>query len=274
MNLEFDQKLGVDFLSTVPTVSGIYVFRDDKSQAIYVGKAKNLKRRLSQYRLASRKKAARKMRTIVRLAVTLEFRICASETEALLLENELILLHKPKLNISGAFSFLYPYLGFKWEAQRPKELALCYTTSPDILTSFQFHLFGAYRSRLVVREAFEALSYIMAFIGHHTPAERKQYGDIPYTRIICFRQVDSVWKDDLQAFFRGESLACLERLFVELLEKPDARQLASEIQEHLKNLKSFFRYEASTLRSVLQKKGIDSSMIRQEDRDRLFISLA
>ncbi len=274
MNLDFDRKFGRAYLDTVPHLSGVYIFRDENSEAVYVGKAKNLYRRLSQYRLAPGRKPYRKMRTIVRASATLEYQICASEKEALLLENQLILKHKPSLNIAGAYSFLYPYLGLKGDTERPHLLTLCYTTSPSVLTGLGFDLFGAFRSRDATSGAYDALAFLLSFLGHHTPSERQQYGDLPYTRIIAFRQMPAGWAADLRSLFRGESKHGLERLVMDLLEKPDARQSGADIQLHLKCLKYFFQREAANLRSALMRLGIEASMIPQEERDRVFLTIA
>ncbi|RYZ59595.1 MAG: nucleotide excision repair endonuclease [Proteobacteria bacterium] len=274
MNADFDRKLGPDFIATVPDQSGVYLFKDENGAVIYVGKAKSLKKRLSQYRLAARRKQTRKMRKIVKAAVSLEFQICDSEKAALLLENELILKFKPVLNIAGAFSFLYPYLGLKRHESEAHYITICYTTSPKILADLGFEMFGAFRSRDSVIEAYEAFAFLLTFIGHHTASERKQYGDIPYTRIITYRQMREGWLEDMRSLLRGESNRCLSRLMNELLEKPDARRMAADIQLHLKSLKYFFASEAVKLRSALDQHGIDQSMIDQEERDRLFIALS
>ncbi len=271
MSKDFDKKWGRDFIRTVPDTAGIYIFRDEKAEAIYIGKARSLRRRLGQYRLASLKKAHRKMRLIVRKATTLEFQICGSETEALLLENQLIQKHRPMFNIVGAYAFLYPYLGFKETATR--ELALCYTTQPEILDHHGFQLFGAFRSRDVVNAAFDALVELFFYIGHDDPAQRATFGRISYTRISCFRQVDAVWLSRLTGFFRGEDAELLQLLFTCLLEKPGARRHAEAVQMHLKQLRSFFVSEAVRLRTALRQHGRDVSMIPQEERDGIFLAL-
>ncbi len=272
MSKDFDKKWGSDFIRTVPDAAGIYIFRDENAEVIYVGKARSLRRRLGQYRLASLKKAHRKMRLIVRKAKTLEFQICASETEALLLENQLIQKYRPMFNIVGAYAFLYPYLGFKQTAER--ELALCYTTQPEILDQHGFQLFGAFRSRDVVTAAFDALVELFVYIGHDDPAQRAAFGRISYTRISCFRQLDAEWLSLLTDFFRGEDAALLQRLFTCLLEKPGARRHAEAVQMHLKQLRSFFVSEAVRLRTALRQHGRDASMIPQEERDSIFLALS
>lgn len=273
MNPEFDRRFGPEFIAQIPDASGIYIFRNALGEPIYVGKAKSLRRRLSQYRLAPRRKHARKMRSIVRQAATLDYRICASEKEALLLENQLILEYKPLLNVAGAYSFLYPYLGLKADPERAHVITICYSTSPDTMQGLGFELFGAFRSRDTVGEAYDALAFLLPFLGHLTRAERKQYGKLPYTRILCYRQLDEGWIDELRRFFRGDSRACLDRLLSELLDKADARRQAAAIQGHLKSLQHFFATEAVKLRSVLERHGIEGSLIAQAERDRLFLSL-
>lgn len=274
MNVDFDKKWGSDFIRSVPDTAGIYVFRDEKSEPIYVGKAKNLRRRLAQYRLAATKKAHRKMRLIVRKASTLEFQICASETEALLLENQLIQKHRPLYNVVGAYAFLYPYLGLRVSAAAPRELALCYTTQAEALESQGFQLFGAFRSREIAGLAFDALAELLTYVGHDDPSQRSAFGRISYTKISCLRQIDPEWLDLLTSFFRGESGEVMNRLFVHLLEKPGARRHAEEVQIHLRNLRSFFVSEAVRLRVALNHHGRDVSMISQEERDSIFLALS
>jgi excinuclease ABC subunit C len=62
----FDRKFGVEFLESLPGAPGVYLVYDHKDELIYVGKAKNLKRRLSQYRNTLRRKKQRRMRGIVK----------------------------------------------------------------------------------------------------------------------------------------------------------------------------------------------------------------
>ncbi len=271
MNIDFDKKFGADFIGSVPDQAGIYIFRDGMSDPIYVGKAKNLRKRLAQYRLATGKKLHRKMRAIVKEAEALEFQVCTSEREALLLENQLIQDHRPNFNVAGAYAFLYPYLGLKTDLAQPGFLTFCYTTVPDKLMPHAFELYGAFRSRETVSQAYEALMFLMPFISHYSPSERGQYGEISYTRIASFRQVEGQWLSFFQGLFRGESSAGLNELALALLEKPGARRVAADIQQHLKNLQIFFVTEASKLRRVLDQQAPEASSIAQEDRDKLFL---
>ena len=88
------KKLAVDF-AKAPTTPGVYLFKDAKGKIVYIGKAKVIKKRVSNYFSNT---AARKAKQIVRKASSLEYIQTNSELSALILESELIKKHKPPLN--------------------------------------------------------------------------------------------------------------------------------------------------------------------------------
>jgi excinuclease ABC subunit C len=102
----FDKKFGVGFLQELPETPAVYLFKDETGEVLYAGKAKNIRRRLSSYRSASRRKAHRKMRELVRVSDSIEVRLLESEGDALLAENQLIRELRPRYNVEGAFDFL------------------------------------------------------------------------------------------------------------------------------------------------------------------------
>src|SRR5690348_15603957 len=104
----FDRKFGADFLASLPDSPGIYLVYDGAGELIYVGKAKNLKRRLAQYRNTQRLKKHRRMRGIVKDATRIETRCAETHLDACLTETQLIQKHRPRWNIASAFPFLYP----------------------------------------------------------------------------------------------------------------------------------------------------------------------
>lgn len=267
---EFDKTFGLDFIQSVPNKPGVYIFKRTET-IIYVGKAKNLKTRLSQYRGATRKKIHQKMRQIVKEASCVLLQNCESEKEALVLENRLIQTHQPKFNVSGAYSFLYPYLGLAAAYKTPKWLAICYTTHPDEFKKEPFELYGSFRSRHIVQEAYDSLVFLLDFIGHKDLAERKKLSNLTYSRVTIFRQIPNDIQNQLKSFLSGKSEAGLACLLELLLEKGKARKQASEIQMHLKKLKTFYKQEGKKLREVLDQLGTSTTFIDQKDRDRLFI---
>lgn len=88
-------------LRDVPHKPGVYLMRDRFKRIIYVGKARDLKRRVSQYFMPSRKTTADpKTRALLEAVWDLEWQVVGSEPEALLLEGRLIKEYRPRYNVS------------------------------------------------------------------------------------------------------------------------------------------------------------------------------
>lgn len=86
-------------IKNAPKYPGCYIYKDDKDQVIYVGMSKFLPKRVSSY--FTKKHEDQKTRTLVEQIRDVEFQIASSESEALLMEEELIKIYKPKFNIKG-----------------------------------------------------------------------------------------------------------------------------------------------------------------------------
>ena len=100
-------------LAALPNKPGVYRYFDKKGELIYVGKAKNLKRRVSSY---FNKEQFGKTRVLVSKIADLEYSIVDSESEALLLENTMIKQYKPRYNIMLKDDKTYPWICIKKEA--------------------------------------------------------------------------------------------------------------------------------------------------------------
>ncbi|MEZ5168674.1 MAG: GIY-YIG nuclease family protein [Acidimicrobiales bacterium] len=94
---------------TIPDTPGSYQFKDSDGRVIYVGKAKNLRARLSNYFQNPRNLATR-TRQMVETAESVEWIQVANEVEALMLEFSLIQRHKPRFNVRYTDDKSYPFL--------------------------------------------------------------------------------------------------------------------------------------------------------------------
>jgi excinuclease ABC subunit C len=93
---------------SLPTEPGCYLFKNNQNQVIYVGKAKNLKKRVLNY--FQKKDFDPKTLLLKKHIQTIDYYITKTENEALLLENNLIKKHYPKYNIDLKDSRRYAYL--------------------------------------------------------------------------------------------------------------------------------------------------------------------
>ncbi|MBE7645204.1 excinuclease ABC subunit UvrC [Tenacibaculum finnmarkense genomovar ulcerans] len=100
-------------LKTLPTSPGVYQYFDNNEVIIYVGKAKNLKKRVSSYFTKTHENG--KTRILVKKIARIEHIVVSTETDALLLENNLIKKYKPRYNILLKDDKSYPWICIKKE---------------------------------------------------------------------------------------------------------------------------------------------------------------
>ncbi len=96
------------FLKNLTTCPGIYKMLNEQGEIIYIGKAKNLKNRVSSY--FNKQTASTKQQTMVAKIATIEVTVTHTEGEALLLECQQIKRHKPRYNICLRDDRSYPYI--------------------------------------------------------------------------------------------------------------------------------------------------------------------
>ena len=94
-------------LKLLPSLAGCYLYHDTNGEIIYIGKAKNLKKRVKSY--FNKTLDSVKLNILVPQIENLEYIITNSEAEALILESHLIKKHKPKYNILLKDDKKYPY---------------------------------------------------------------------------------------------------------------------------------------------------------------------
>jgi excinuclease ABC subunit C len=265
----FDRKFGGRFLESLPGSPGVYLAYDCNDELIYVGKAKNLKRRLSQYRNALQVKKHRRMRGIVKDAARIEIQCEETDLDASLTEAMLIQKHRPRWNIAGAYSFLYPLIGLR---QTNGDIEFCMTSTPEAVLhqcpGFEFH--GAFRSRRITGDAFFALMRLLRFVGHRNPSKRPN--PIPkYSYLFSFRKLPANWAENWTSFYKGESALAMEELILNLAENSGARSRPRKIQEHLDELKRFWRHEVLTLAKARKATGCTDWPVPQCRRDLVFL---
>ncbi|SDS43203.1 excinuclease ABC subunit UvrC [Gramella sp. MAR_2010_147] len=100
-------------LKTLPNSPGVYQYFDKNGKILYVGKAKNLKKRVTSY--FNKKHDSHRIGVMVKKINEIKHIVVASETDALLLENNLIKKHQPRFNVMLKDDKTYPWICIKNE---------------------------------------------------------------------------------------------------------------------------------------------------------------
>ncbi len=106
------ERLGVDFFRNAPEFPGVYLMRDVADTVLYVGKAKNLRKRLASYRVANPDRMRRRHLRLLRAVARIELQQCADEVSALSRESELLRTLRPRFNRAGTWKGPAKY--FAW----------------------------------------------------------------------------------------------------------------------------------------------------------------
>ena len=100
-------------LQTLPDSPGVYQYYDKNGRILYVGKAKNLKKRVTSY--FNKSHDSHRIGVMVKKIHDIKHIVVSSETDALLLENNLIKKHQPRFNVMLKDDKTYPWICIKNE---------------------------------------------------------------------------------------------------------------------------------------------------------------
>ncbi len=151
-NPRYDYLMGI--VNLMPDCPGVYRYLDSEGTIIYVGKAKNLKRRVSSY--FTKEHESRRTANLVRQIYDLKYIIVNTENDALNLENRMIKAHQPKYNVLLKDGKTYP-----WICVRNESFPRVFLTRNRIKDGSSY--FGPYTNLTVAKillEQFEQLYHI------------------------------------------------------------------------------------------------------------------
>ena len=134
-----------DIIPSLPDKPGVYLFKDPSGNIIYAGKAKNLKKRVSSYFTKSQ---SAKTAVMLKKAALVNHIVVDSESDALLLENNIIKQHQPRYNI-----LLKDDKTFPWICIRKEPFPRVFSTRNTVRDGSFY--FGPYTSGLMVKTLLE-----------------------------------------------------------------------------------------------------------------------
>ena len=166
-------------LSRLPTQPGVYIFRDKENKAIYIGKAKSLRSRVRSY--FQKSKRSLKTEQMIRRIKTLETMVVGSETEALILEANLIKEYRPYFNVRMRDDKTYPYIRVTVEESFPR------VTVTRKVEGDGSKYFGPYTSIGQMREALSVIKklYTVRSCHYDLPEDKPKRPCLDYHIGLC-----------------------------------------------------------------------------------------
>ena len=178
----------LDKVNRLPSYAGVYMMKDKDGNIIYVGKAKNLKKRVSQYFL--RKQTHIKVRNMVSNVVDFDFFIVNNEVEALALENNLIKKYQPYYNILLKDGKTYAYIRVNLKEDFPR-----FEISRKLNKNYRY--FGPYMAGISAKEVLSIIDYAFPIrkcklnINEHTkPIKPCLFYDMHMCNAPCAKYVN------------------------------------------------------------------------------------
>ena len=243
----FARMLIKEKLNNLTTQPGIYQMLDKQGAVIYVGKAKNLKKRVCSY--FSKTHQDDKTRVLVTNITDFEIVITDTETQALLLENQLIKQHKPRYNILLKDAKSYPYIYISND-KHPK-VGFYRGTKNE-----KYQYFGPYPSAHIVRDSLTLLKKIFkvrqcanaTYRSRSRPCLEYQIG---LCSAPCVNKIsDEDYTQDIKMmgqFLSGKSVQTLDNISqkMQTASKNQAFELAAHLRDQMIALRTIQEQHSS-----------------------------
>ncbi len=229
---------------SIPDAPGSYQFLDAEGRVIYVGKAKSLRSRLSNY-FVQPELLAERTRQMVTTAESVEWIVAKNEVEAFFLEFNLIKRHRPRFNIRLKDDKSYPYLAVTLDEDWPRAMVLRGKKRKGV------RYFGPYAHAYAIRETLDLLLRTFPirtctkskFDRHHRLGRPCLYAHIEKCAAPCVGDIDHDDYDklvhDLLDFLDGEHDAIIRRLEERMREAADTLEfeLAARVRDQLQSVR-------------------------------------
>ena len=250
-----------------PHEPGVYTMYDNRDEVLYVGKAKNLQKRVTSYRYSKSRKTQRMIAHINRIG----FEICKSETDAILLENLLIRSLRPPFNVANKKPETYYYISTARRGNK-REFRLSMRQLSDYPKCY-----GCFKGHLKVRKGLGALLKLLYVKdsgikhAHFLPSQLLKR-ITPMRFNVRLNDQTGVQVDQL---LKGSSSLLLDDLEEMILKTPFRDKFTLMfMQNELEHLKMFFALGPERNHLIKKELGLESALIPQDQLDDLQVLLA
>ena len=267
------ERLGKEFFATLPKGPGVYVMRSLGGEIIYVGKATNLRSRVSSYRrVAPGLGFGRNILKLVQNVASITWEEHASEERAYQRERELIRALVPRYNIADAWEEEYFFVGLRVSDKGRLEFRL--TTDEDIVED-GWKLHGCYPHRALIKRGYGAMLRLLYAATSCNGARLAFPASISQRRpAYCYALKTSdaaKWMKEVSAFLNGRNRKFLGLILDSLLANELPEYTRPALQRDLDTLITFEAALVASQKVLSLPKGKMTSheILRQAIRDSL-----
>lgn len=225
------QSLNPEF-STLPNQPGVYQFFNESNKIIYIGKAKNLKKRVSSY--FQKNVGSQKTKNLVKNIAEIKHVVVSSESDALLLENSLIKKYQPKYNILLRDDKTYPWICIKKE-RFPRVMF----TRKVIKDGSEYY--GPYTNYKTINILLDLINNLYPLrIGNYNLSEKQINSS---DKVLCLRVLKKNGNTLILGFQKNDKVSPNETLISE-----------KDYEINIKSIREILRGKLNPSKEVLRKK--------------------
>lgn len=291
-----EQRLGTEAFIEIPQSPGVYRFYDEKNTLLYVGKAKNLRRRLFTYKRATAGRTSTKESRLISRINRFEYDILESDQEAILRENYWIREHRPEFNHANKHTETYYFITVQQSdssfvfglamnpsgqlfPEKPKPLYQQFDSG--FHTDFESKTYGCYKGHRTVRTSLGALLQLLwmaefgAISPHFLPIQLSRNLTPMRFQFPIHHQKESK-KDELKTmldnWFLGNSPDLIHHLKEKIQQSEDSTFTRNFIDGNVEILETYFQRNLHRYRIMRElKDNEESHLIDQTELDDLMI---
>ena len=260
------ERVNMAMLEKPPHSPGVYTMYGTKDEVLYIGKAKDLFKRVTSYRYSKSKKVQSMIAHVERIG----FEVCKTEMDAILLENLLIRSLRPPFNHANKKPETYYYISTRRRGNK-REFRL----SMRILDGYS-KTYGCFKGHGRVRKGLGALLRLLYLqeekiaSAHYLPSQL--LGRQAPLRFVC--DVNKSSRKLVHEFLNGDSITLIdnfEKLIQETVfkDKFTKKYFLNEFEQ----LNIFFAMGPGRNRQIKKTLNLDSDLIKQEELDDLQVML-
>jgi excinuclease UvrABC nuclease subunit len=270
------EKFGTGFFKEIPRSAGVYFMHDAEGEILYIGKAKELRARLGQYKQAKPGSATDHTLEMLEHVERIRWEEHESEQKAVLRESELLHAVRPPFNIAGTEAQHYLYIGLKQEtrssAKGPAKAHFQLTSRREIAQGYR--IFGCYKHRRRTKTGYTALLRLL-HAASADPAGRKRFSfPARITRsappYLYSMELSRELIEPLERFLSGRSSRLLRLVLERMLANEQIpRFMHPGIQDDLETVQEFFRFGPRATHQLKQVHGLKTRVVSHRRMDQL-----